>query len=196
MNNSRPDRTVVRRPNPPSASEIRLLLAETPKTTADHDLHDVVLIVAGAGLRAGELRLAKWADMDFRRRCLRVRSKNSAGNRVVPFGPTVLARLIERHRQLPRAEFVLGAQPDNCLRQVSHQLRKASEAKFGRRINLHSIRHFFAAEWIQLGGQLESLARVAGWALPRVFPCLEFVTRQEPGLETVIQEQIEKSITS
>jgi integrase len=196
MNNPCLERITFHRPAPPSVSEIRALLADTAATTTERNLHDVILIIATTGLRPGELAWTKWADIDFGRRRLRIRTKSSAGNRLVPFCPGVLERLIERRKQFPGAEYVLGAQPQNSLRLVSRQLRKTFEATCGLRINLHWIRHFFFTQWLNFGGDYSSLARVAGWSLSRVFPSVKVIGKYESDLGAVIQEQIEKSITS
>lgn len=196
MNNPCVDHTKVHRPAPPSASEIRALLADTSKTATDRNLHDALLIIASTGLRPRELAQMKWADIDFGRRCLRVGTKTSTGTRLVPFGPSVLKRLTEHHEQSPGAECVFGTQPENSLRRVSSQLRNVSESQFERRINLHSLRHFFFARWMALGGQPELLARVAGCSLARLHSFRAFGCRYESGLAAVIQEQIEKSITA
>lgn len=82
------------------------------------------------------------------------------------------------------------------LRSVSRQLRKASESNYGRRINLHSLRHFFCVQWTVLGGRTESLARVAGFSLPRCPFFRTFDSQRQSEVAADIQEQLEKSIIS
>lgn len=194
MENSLSVTRMFDRSNPPSVTDMRALLADAHKTTSELDLRDFVLIIATTGIRPGELSNLKWSDVDFGRRCLRLRSKKLAGNRLVPFGPRVLEWLVDRHEKFPDINHVLGSHPENTLRRVSRQMRTATAAAWGGRATLHSLRHFFFKQWMTLGGRPETLARVAGCSLSRFLP-VKFVGNQEwDPAAAVIQEQIEKLI--
>lgn len=197
MDNSYKDRKAIHRTPPPNPSEIRELLARVPISSPPaRNFHDVVLIVATTGVRRGELSDLKWSDVDLDRRRFRVGQKSTAGVRLVPFGPRVLETLKERRKHLPDAEHILGNSPTNALQGVSIRLAQLSELACGRRINLHSIRHFFCAQCMALGSRPESLARVVGWSLSRRPFFRPFDHPCESEMTAAIQEQIEKSITS
>ena len=194
MDNSYKDRRAIRRTPPPNPSEIRALLAGAPTSVPARNLHDVVLIMATTGDRLGELRELKWSDVDVERRLFRV--GQTAGVRFVPFGPKVLDALKERRRQLPDAEYILGSSPTNALRRVSMRLAPLSEVACGRRINLHSLRHFFFAQWIHLDGSISVLASIAGRTFLRYGFRSLLTQEQQIRIAATHQEQIERTIVS
>jgi len=196
MDNSYKDRRAIHRTPPPNPSEIRALLAGAPTSVPARNLHDVVLIIASTGIRKGELGDLKWSDVDLERRCVRVGRKSMAGVRVVPFGPKVLDALKERRRQLPDAEYILGNSPTNALQRVSMRLAPLSEVACGRRINVHSLRHFFFAQWIQLDGSISVLASIAGRTFLRYGFRSLLTQEQQIRIAATYQEVVERAIVS
>lgn len=194
MDNSYKDRRAIHRTPPPNPSEIRALLAGAPTSVPARNLHDVVLIMATTGVRLGELRELKWSDVDVERRLFRV--GQTAGVRFVPFGPQVLQGLKERRKQLPDADYILGSSPTNALRRVSMRLAPLSEVACGRRVNLNSIRHFFFAQWIRLGGSIPVLASIAGRTFLGYGLRSLLSSDQQIKVAAIFQEQIEGTIVS
>lgn len=184
------------RNEPPSAQEIRSILAGVSRNPAHRDLYDLALIVATTGIRPGELYHLKWTEVDLDARSLQVLSSKSAVSRRVPFGPTVLERLIQRHAPLADTRFLLGARPDSLLRAATSRIGTASETTCGRRISLHRIRSFFFLQWVSLGGDSAALAQIAGWSMARHVSFKVFGNPGESAAAADLQEQIEKLVTS
>jgi len=94
MSNSYLEISRVHRLNPPSSSEIRALLSGSRNSRANSTYYDVILIVATTGIKPGEFRQLKWLSIHDDRYFLV--SFKFGRERIVPFGPIVLKRLIER----------------------------------------------------------------------------------------------------
>jgi integrase len=108
---------------PPHPTVLRPAEArEIVAAVSDPGLRRLVSVALGSGLRQGELLGLAWADVDFERHALRVRSvlvrvgdeyrlaepKSSASRRVVPVGEHVIAALIAEQRAQREARPAAG----------------------------------------------------------------------------------------
>ncbi|MFD1874983.1 tyrosine-type recombinase/integrase [Hymenobacter bucti] len=145
-------------------AEVRALLQGT-----DNLKHRAMLMLAyGLGLRLNEVLALTPADLDARRRLLRVGGGTSKKPRELPV-PALLLALLREHVQQARPQRFLfeGTQPGEAysarsLQQVVHQA--AVRAGIGRAVTLHMLRHSFAAHLVESGADLHLLQEVLGHA--------------------------------
>jgi integrase len=149
-------------------------------------LFDVAL---GTGLRLGELRALRFADVDRDRRLVRVerayslrdvrRPKTDAGIRSVPLFPSVdvalralAARALERGRYAPESLFFATDRgtplhPSNFNRRTwQPALRQAGLAEAGYRF--HDLRHTCVSRLVAAGADVKLVQAVAGHANPLI----------------------------
>jgi integrase len=144
-------------------------------------------LAAFAGLRLGELRALRWADVDLKRRLLHVRAsadrqgalrspKTKAGERAVPILPELRRLLVELRLRSPRSradDFVIGSASgrpveERTLARVLADAKTRAGLDAGEeRLSWHSLRHSFCS---MLATELElpatTLARIVGHADP------------------------------
>ena len=163
---SRARRERVARP-----TEARALIEALPKR--DRALWATALY---AGLRRGELRALRWADVDFEHGVIRVERswddragpiepKSRAGRRRVPLGQPLRGHLVA-HRLL-RGEagdrLVFGSSRGAfCSEAATRRARKAWEHGGFEPIGLHECRHTYAAFMIAAGVNAKALSTYMG----------------------------------
>ena len=144
----------------------RILLA----TPAPHRL--ALEIAAYTGLRAGEVRGLKWADVDLERGIIVVRRSRSYGieaapksghERVVPIHPRLLA-LFSNSAKRPKQAYVTGpsdGEPwgQNAVRQA---FRGACKRIGLEGFRLHDLRHAFVTELFRSGASAPVVQKLAG----------------------------------
>jgi integrase len=146
-------------------------------------------IALGTGLRLGELRALRFADMDRDRRLVRVerayslrelrRPKTEAGMRSVPLFASVdsalralAARALERGRYAPEELVFASARgtplhPSNFNRRTwQPALRHAGLAHEGYRF--HDLRHTCVSRLVAAGADVKLVQAVAGHASPLI----------------------------
>jgi len=127
-----------------------------------------------AGLRLGELRALRWADVDLGSGVIRVERswdpregvidpKSRAGRRRVPIVP-VLRQLLVDHRMRGTGEGWVFGTDDRPLQPSSSDARakRAWKAAGLERITLHEARHTFASLMIAAGVNAKALATYMG----------------------------------
>jgi integrase len=164
-----------------SLDELDSLLA----TNEDEYFGVVLDVLRMTGLREAEAVHLTWADVDYKRRVVRVRSKPEMGfaikdreQRDVPL-PSHLARVLQEWRtRRPESTLVLGTARDlpqkkwlralkrlayraklNCGRCKACRKRKECE-----RFNLHSFRRTFATTLAQNGVDVRTIQHILGHA--------------------------------
>lgn len=163
-----PKRARERKARVPSPAELKNILSK-----ATPDARDVIVTIAGLGLRRGEALALRWCDIDFKTGLVHVRRQNirgriedrtktPAGTRVVPLFPTVRAALEARAKRLggpvqwlAKDERLLFAnaiggpvEPTNFYRR--EWLPAVKAAGFSD-LHLHDLRHFAATRLNELG---------------------------------------------
>jgi len=93
-----------------SDEQLRRLISRTKEDQRLRDLHDVVTVISNTGIRAGELRALRWADIDLHKRQI-ILNEGKTGKRPMPFGPKTLQVLAARREREPESEYVLGSLP-------------------------------------------------------------------------------------
>jgi integrase len=171
----------------------RALLELAPLDPLRHepDLFFVCLfdVALGTGLRLGELRALRWADIDRERRLIRVeraysreqlrKPKTESGVRSVPLFTSVeaafrelAARAVERGRYAPE-ELVFAStrgtplQPSNFRQRVwDPALRLAGLIE--ERYRFHDLRHTCVSRLVAAGADVKLVQAVAGHANPLI----------------------------
>jgi integrase len=172
----------VGRDIPGKADVQRLLAMLTEARWARH--RPLIVTAVFTGMRASELRGLPWSAVDFERRTITVRQradewgtigmpKSAAGQREIPMSPTVLNTLREWQLDCPNGELDLvfpntvgGVQPlSNIADRIWRPLqRKAGlvDAEGDPLFNFHTLRHFAASLWIELGFTPKRLQSMLG----------------------------------
>jgi integrase len=133
----------------------------------------IVLLGGDAGLRRGEMIGLRWADVDFRRRQLKVEqavwgtvtdAPKSGRGRIIPM-TDALARALHEHRHL-RGEHVLYA--DDGRQPQAYQVRKwlkaaQRRAGFAKATGgTHVLRHTFCSHLAMRGAPAKAIQELAG----------------------------------
>jgi integrase len=165
--------------NIPSKEQVQRLLA-----TISGRHRPLFVTAVFTGMRASELRGLPWSAVDFEKRTITVRQradewgtigmpKSSAGQREIPMSPTVFNTLREWKLACPKGELdlvfpntvgkVQPLQNIACrvwrpLQQKTGMVDAAGEPLF----NFHTLRHFAASLWIELGFTPKRLQAMLG----------------------------------
>lgn len=155
-------------PDVPVEAELRAVLAACSETFEGTRNRAVILVLADAGLRAGELtrlRVRDWEELS-----LTVRAGKGGRDRVVFVSPTT-AEAMRRH--LAMRPGVGDADPlftdmdgqsltPRNLVQVLHRLSAKAGLPPARRLHPHALRHFAATSWLRHGMGLDHARRLLG----------------------------------
>lgn len=138
-----------------------------------------MLFVLETGLRCGELMGLKWSDVDFERRCIRIRRtlvfisdkkifeehspKTASGNRIIPLTDIAYQILWHRRQQKIMYQYVFQA-TDHIVRAGSYDESLQSICKrLGiKPISMHGLRHSFATRCIENGMNPKTLQKIMG----------------------------------
>lgn len=165
----------------PSREDIRKLLA-----AAEGRIKLMVEIAIFTGMRVGEIRALMWPQVDFERKCIRVKHsaepngnikspKTKSGVRDVPMSPRVEASLRHWHSITPRRAhgllFPSPARSRQNQRQaiVYHSIatewsKLKEKAQVDPGLNFHSLRHAAASLYIETGLSAQRLKVLMGHA--------------------------------
>jgi site-specific recombinase XerD len=178
----RPLKLIAPSVDPYSEAEVRNLLAIAKRHEHTDDLrrwvgYVALIILAGTGVRDGELLSLRTADVDVARRQLSVVGKGSKP-RTVPFGPAtarVLATYLEELRpRLPQSPYFIvnprslrqgphwGRMEPSTLRALVRQL--LAETGIPGRHFPHRFRHTFATNALREVGNIEVVRELLGHA--------------------------------
>jgi integrase len=163
----------------PGKEDIQRLLAIC---TGRH--RPLIVTAIFTGMRASELRGLPWSAVNFEKKTITVRQradewgaiampKSHAGQREIPMSPTVFNTLREWQLVCPKGELDLvfpnrlgKVQPlSNIAQRVWHPLQKKAGlvADEGKPLfNFHTLRHFAASNWIELGFSPKRLQALLG----------------------------------
>jgi len=156
---------------PPSMGAVGRLAGEMPNR-----FRAAVILLAGSGLRIGELLALKVADVDFLRRSLRVERQRLQGGqigppktprsvRTVPLGQVALDELAAHLADYPSSEWLFT---DDQGESLSYQAWKREFsracARAGVELTTHGLRHFYASALIAGGASVKQVQAVLGHA--------------------------------
>lgn len=157
---------------PPSLEQVvSLVMSVEPR------YRSAVVLLAGSGLRIGELLGARVGDVDFLRRTIRVERQRLQDNtiaptktgksvRTVPLGQVVVDELAAHLAAYPSSEWLFTTPKDGPLgyRQWKNVWRRAKAAAVGEDMSTHDLRHFFASALIAGGASVKQVQMILGHA--------------------------------
>lgn len=157
-------------PNVPNEDELRAVLASCGPTFEGIRNRAMILAMADAGLRAGEVVRARMRDWDLAELSIVVRLGKGQKDRVT-FVLPVTADSIRKHLALRPG--VCGSDPLFAdaqgrplklrhLAQILHRLSARAGLPRDRRLHPHALRHFAATSWLRTGVGLDQVRRLLG----------------------------------
>ncbi len=196
---SRPKASKVE-PRALTATQVRALIEQA----GDHRLAVTIGVIAGTGLRRGELLGLRWEDLDLDGGELHVRRslsrasdglkertpKSASGIRTIPLSPAVVA-LLRRHRKAQAAEqlavphwedpgYVFASEIGSALEPRNWSAWYAKTAKDAGVDDkgAHAIRHYAATTMLASDATVRDVADVLGHSSPMI--TLEVYARAVP----------------
>ncbi|MGH8260110.1 MAG: tyrosine-type recombinase/integrase, partial [Steroidobacteraceae bacterium] len=149
-------------------------LAALLKAAAEHSptMHAAILISLGCGIRQGELRRLKWADVDLEKQRLRVLlSKNNESRSVYMPAATVEALRVLKRAPVVGQTVIADEEgqtvPKDWLEYRWRLIREAAGLK-DRDFHWHDMRHSCASFLAQQGANLLEIGSVLGHRSPSV----------------------------
>ena len=147
-----------------SKSEVlRLMQAvRTPKAGA------IVALLYGAGLRCSEVCTLRVQDVDSQRGVLWIRDSKGGKSRQVMLGAILLRSLRAYWKNRPRnlSLYLFPGHPDHTAmstRAVSYLIeRLRQDARIGKRVTPHTLRHSFATHLVEAGTDLRTVQLLLG----------------------------------
>ncbi|MBU1319935.1 MAG: tyrosine-type recombinase/integrase [candidate division Zixibacteria bacterium] len=146
--------------------ECQLLIEHSP----DH-LYPIFFTFLNTGMRKAELENLEWADIDLKRRKIKIRKKDfwhpKTGEREIPVGQKLLdllTNLNQQNDQGIKSSFVF---PDKSGGKIRMKLREqliriARTAGIENLTQLHALRHIFASHLMMKGVALPSVQKLMG----------------------------------
>jgi site-specific recombinase XerD len=132
----------------------------------------MILVVADAGLRAGEVVRLLVEDWNLAERSLFVRSGKGQKDRVSFVGATTARALCDYLAMRPligREQWLFSDGRGRSLTprhlvHILHRLSTRAEIPENRRLHPHSLRHFAATSWLRNGVGIDQVRRLLGHA--------------------------------
>jgi integrase len=168
----------------PGKPDIQKLLAATADNRWMIRHRPLLVTAVFTGMRASELRGLPWSAVDFDKRTITVRQradewgtigqpKSHAGQREIPMSPTVCNTLREWRLACPKGELDLVfpntvgkvQRLQNIIARVWQPLQRTAglvDDKGKPLFNFHTLRHFAASLWIELGFSPKRLQALLG----------------------------------
>jgi len=139
----------------PTDQEVTLLTS-----TTNVMVQKLIWFLAQIGMRQGEVCSLQWSQVDLDRREVRLDKTKTSTPRIVPLSDEALGiiRTTPRH---PFGTHVFWHGEGDRYNQFSSQFRKVAR-RVGFTHTCHSLRHKFASEFLQRGGDIASLQMILG----------------------------------
>lgn len=146
-----------------SKEEIKLLLNNCGK-----DLYPIYFTFIYSGMRKSELENLEWNDLDFNRRKIKIRVKESwrpkTTEREIPINDSLFELLTNHRKKQKRGSYVFQYKgekiPENFLRKKLIQITKRIGLEDITKI--HTLRHTFASHLIMRGVDLPTVSKLLG----------------------------------
>jgi len=159
--------TVVRQPKTlptvPTSEEIQRMIdaASVPRNKL------VVQMLARTGLRVGELCNLDVRDIDLQNLRIVIRGRGAwkpkGGKERIVRMDSKTAALIQKHIGSRSQDRLIRVTPSTIRAMIKKAAKKAS-VKSAEQITPHKLRHFFACNFLQRGGDVRSLQKLLGHA--------------------------------
>jgi integrase/recombinase XerD len=167
---------VVTIPTPAKPSQLGELLniseLKTIFAAAANSKYRLVLgLLFGLGLRAGEVGRIRLHDFDRHHRTLIIRKAKGGKQRVLPYGDALRGQLIAYFRQEKPTDYLFTSATRKSdtggisVRGVQYIVRVVrNRAGLTKRVCPHTLRHCFAVQYLNNGGNLIRLKQLLGHA--------------------------------
>lgn len=141
----------------------KLLKASFDQWNAKNERNQLIArLILSTGLRSGELVNLDIEEINFEERLIHVRKGKGSKDRIV-FIDHDTARLLQKFIAGKASGRVFEITRGRVWRIIKDMARVAQVTQ-ARKISPHKLRHTFAINWIQRGGDIESLRRLLGHA--------------------------------
>lgn len=158
-------------PDIPTEDELRAVLASCPASFEGARNRAMILTMADAALRAGELVHARVRDWDLAEHSIVVRLGKGRKDRKTFVSPVTADAI--RHHLVMRRPGVVEADPlfadaqgrsltRRHLVQILHRLSARAGLPHDRRLHPHALRHLAATLWLRNGMGLDHVRRLMG----------------------------------
>ncbi len=132
----------------------------------------MILVMADAGLRVGEVLRLLVEDLNAQERSLFIRSGKGQKDRVSFIAPTTVRAIrdyLAMRPQLSREDWLFVNAKNRPLQrrhvvQILHRLSAKAGLPSSRRLHPHALRHFAATSWLRNGMGLDQVRRLLGHA--------------------------------
>jgi len=139
--------------------------------TSPPDLYPIYFTFLNTGLRKAELENLEWADVDFKRRKIKIRRKEfwqpKTGEREIPVSQQLydlLKKLKEDNESGLKSSFVFAHKDGGRIRVKLREklIQIADKAGIENLIKLHTLRHTFASHLVMQGVDLLTVKKLMG----------------------------------
>jgi integrase len=142
-----------------SPEEEGRLLKALPKR-----LRPLVILALHTGMRRGELRALRWADVDLVVGSIHVRRDKAGEGRWVSLNSIARNALkVARRQQNPPSEYVFSSPRGRFMHNLERDWRPALRAAKISDFRFHDLRHTFASRLALAGVDLYTVQRAGGW---------------------------------
>ena len=121
----------------------------------------LVIIALHTGMRLGEILRLRWQDLDFSAGLILIRDSKNGEPRHVPMDSTVQSHL-ESYPRRPGVEWVFSNSSGQRLRDIRGGFHNALQRAGLTDLHFHDLRHTYASQWVQSGGDLYVLKDILG----------------------------------
>lgn len=160
-----------------SPNTLRILIEKLPEPS-----RSIAALLAGTGLRIGELLALRWQDVDLENRILSVNQsvyeghfdepKSRRSKRRIPLGPNSAAIIRSFHRiDVNRSALIFSARNGSPLSRrnlLNRQLKPVAKALGLTGVNWHWLRHAHATLLDSVGAPLGTVQALLGHASPEI----------------------------
>ena len=174
-----------------TTSELRQLFA-----AADSSKNRLVLsLIFGLGLRAGEVARLRLHDFDREQRTLIIRNAKGGKQRTLPYDDAVRRDLIAYYDDEEPTDFLFTSATRKSgsggisVRGVQYIVRTTAErARLTKKVCPHSLRHCFAVQYLNHGGNLIRLKQLLGHT--NIGTTLRYLSYASPELATLLPSAV------
>ncbi len=169
-----------------TSSELRQLFAATKSTK-----HRLVLsLIFGLGLRAGEVSRIRLHDFDAKHRTLIIRKAKGGKQRTLIYDDAIRRDLIAHFRDAKPTDYLFTSTTRKSetggisVRGVQYIVRcTRARAQLTKKVCPHTLRHCFAVQYLNNGGNLIRLKQLLGHS--HVSTTLRYLSYASPELKDI-----------
>jgi len=120
----------------------------------------MVRLMLRTGMRVGELSRLRVEEIDFDERIIYVRKSKGGKDRIVLLEPETM-KAVQHFIGNKSSGAVFGIKP-HAIQHIVKKMARLAGVRNADLMTPHKLRHTFAINWIQHGGDIESLRRLLG----------------------------------